>query len=406
MQKKFTDFVSLVKNFISWFFGITFIILGISEIFSKTFLGLLFIFIGLFLIPPLTQKIEILTKKSISSWEKSIIVILLFAVSIFISEIGYQEENKNYKKFQTVKNIQQKIPEKRAKTPPITKSEIPPQKIEAEKQEVVEKKSPIEATNKILPKIVPTEEKKTISKTLKENKKSIPVLKIVDGDTIDVLYKEKTERIRIQGMDTPETKDPRYPVQCFGKEATLRAKEILEGQNIYLETDGDRGKYQRLLAYIQLTDGTDYGEKMIREGYAWHYSKYPHERMEVYDEAEKFARKNNNGLWSSTTCSGEKKPAEKVKEETKKAVLEVINTPNISSSSKTNSVSDKAIPLPVLTQAETQNVYNCSGNIYNCGDFKFHNEAQKVFEYCQKIVGKDIHKLDRDNNNVACESLP
>ncbi|MBP7928049.1 thermonuclease family protein, partial [Patescibacteria group bacterium] len=53
------------------------------------------------------------------------------------------------------------------------------------------------------------------------------VTKVIDGDTVDVLIDGKSERIRLIGLDTPETLDPRKPVQCFGTEATNRSREIL-----------------------------------------------------------------------------------------------------------------------------------------------------------------------------------
>ena len=66
------------------------------------------------------------------------------------------------------------------------------------------------------------------------------VTKVVDGDTIRVDDNGQTLKIRMIGLDTPETVDPRKPVQCFGLEASAQAKTILGGQSVYLETDPSR----------------------------------------------------------------------------------------------------------------------------------------------------------------------
>src|SRR3712207_834205 len=90
------------------------------------------------------------------------------------------------------------------------------------------------------------------------------VVKVVDGDTLDVKNKEGiTERLRLIGINTPETVDPRKPVECFGKEASNRAKTLLHGGTVTLEfdpTQDTRDKYGRLLAYVILPDGTNYNK--------------------------------------------------------------------------------------------------------------------------------------------------
>ena len=78
------------------------------------------------------------------------------------------------------------------------------------------------------------------------------VTKVVDGDTIWVDNGGRM-KIRMIGLDTPETVDPRKPVQCFGREASAQAKTILGGQQVYLETDPSQDsvdKYGRTLAYV------------------------------------------------------------------------------------------------------------------------------------------------------------
>src|SRR5205085_3089746 len=84
------------------------------------------------------------------------------------------------------------------------------------------------------------------------------VARVVDGDTIVVHLGGRTETVRLLGIDTPETVDPRKPVQCFGTEASHRTKELLPpGTGVRLERDVEaRDIYGRLLAYVRRDDGT------------------------------------------------------------------------------------------------------------------------------------------------------
>lgn len=137
-------------------------------------------------------------------------------------------------------------------------------------------------------------------------KLSFNIVKVVDGDTIDVTINGQTERVRLIGMDTPETVDPRKPVQCFGIEASNKAKEILTGQKVYLEADetqGERDKYDRLLRYVFLEDGTNFNEMMISKGYAHEYTyNFPYKYQSDFKAAEKQAMKLKKGLWADNAC--------------------------------------------------------------------------------------------------------
>ena len=140
--------------------------------------------------------------------------------------------------------------------------------------------------------------------------KTYPVVKVVDGDTIDVNIDGKIERLRLIGIDTPETVDPRKSVQCFGKEASNKAKELLSGQLVSLEADesqGERDKYKRLLRYVFLVNGTNFNLYMISEGFAHEYTyDQPYKYQSEFKQAEIEARNNSKGLWSPETCPGNK----------------------------------------------------------------------------------------------------
>jgi micrococcal nuclease len=132
------------------------------------------------------------------------------------------------------------------------------------------------------------------------------VIAVVDGDTIKVAMGGALETVRIIGINTPETVDPRRPVQCFGKEASARAKELLLGNRATLKADGtqsDRDKYGRLLRYVFI-NGVDYGKEMIRRGYAYEYTyNIPYEYQTDYKEAQTLARDEGVGLWNPDACN-------------------------------------------------------------------------------------------------------
>lgn len=134
------------------------------------------------------------------------------------------------------------------------------------------------------------------------------VTNVVDGDTLKVSINGSIETLRLIGMDTPETVDPRKPVQCFGKEASNMAKELLLGKKVRLEKDpsqGDRDKYGRTLAYIYLESGLFYNRYMIEQGYAYEYTyNTPYKYQTEFKQAQKTAEQNQVGLWSPSTCSG------------------------------------------------------------------------------------------------------
>ena len=133
------------------------------------------------------------------------------------------------------------------------------------------------------------------------------VSSVVDGDTLKVLVGSKLETVRMIGVDTPETKDPRRPVQCFGREAAQRLGGLVAGKVVTLEADAtqaDRDKYGRLLRYV-LLEGVNINQLMISEGYAHEYTyQIPYKYQSEFKAAEAAARQGNKGLWSPATCNG------------------------------------------------------------------------------------------------------
>lgn len=134
------------------------------------------------------------------------------------------------------------------------------------------------------------------------------VVKVIDGDTVKVNINGTVETLRLIGIDTPETVDPRKPVQCFGVEASNKAKALLTGKRVRLEYDqsqGERDKYQRLLAYVYIENGVFFNKYMIEQGYAHEYTyNTPYKYQAEFKQAETNARNSNLGLWSPDTCNG------------------------------------------------------------------------------------------------------
>jgi micrococcal nuclease len=122
--------------------------------------------------------------------------------------------------------------------------------------------------------------------------------RVIDGDTIIVNIEGKKEKVRLIGVDTPETKHPKKPVQRFGKEAYLFTKKMVEGKEVRLEYDWQkRDKYGRLLAYVYLMDGTFLNAEIIKQGYGFAYTKYPFKYLDEFRRYEREARENGRGLW-------------------------------------------------------------------------------------------------------------
>lgn len=133
------------------------------------------------------------------------------------------------------------------------------------------------------------------------------VISVVDGDTFHVEINDKKYTIRLIGIDSPETVDPRKSVQCFGKEATTKLKELLTNQKVSLASDptqGNTDKYNRLLRYVYREDGLFINEWMIKNGYAHEYTYViPYQYQVPFQEAEKRAGENGLGLWNPKVCN-------------------------------------------------------------------------------------------------------
>ena len=119
--------------------------------------------------------------------------------------------------------------------------------------------------------------------------------KVIDGDTVIL---SNRERVRLIGVDTTEKSHPLKPIEFFSQEATNFTRKLVEGKLVRLEYDAERrDKYNRLLAYLYLLDGTFVNAEIIKQGYGFAYTKYPFKYTSIFTNYEKEARANKKGYW-------------------------------------------------------------------------------------------------------------
>ena len=130
------------------------------------------------------------------------------------------------------------------------------------------------------------------------------VVDTIDGDTIQVRIQNppvgisEVEKIRLIGADTPEMVHSNRGVENFGKEASNFTKRELLNKTVFLAFDWDlRDKYDRLLAYIYLPNGSCHNAKLIKQGFAHAYTQFPFQFLNEFRELERYAMENNLGLW-------------------------------------------------------------------------------------------------------------
>ena len=220
------------------------------------------------------------------------------------------------------------------------------------------------------------------------------IVRVVDGDTVDVRVDGKVERIRIIGLDTPETVDPRKAVQCFGREASAHGKELLPiGTPVTLEADPTqdaRDRYGRMLAFIivETEPGTtiNYTREMIAGGYGHHYVyRHPSLYADAFALAQDDAQAGGFGLWGAETCAGQAYPKRDLEDDAT-APASVALVP----------VEDDA----TLADGFDARTFIGKGDAFNCPAFASQAQAQAVL----RADPRDPNRLDPDRDGIACES--
>jgi micrococcal nuclease len=209
------------------------------------------------------------------------------------------------------------------------------------------------------------------------------VVAVVDGDTIQVTLPDGARaRVRLIGVDTPETVDPRRPVQCYGAEASAWTRARLLGQPVELERDvTERDRFGRLLRYVW-QGGELVNAQLVAEGYAQVVTYPPDVRhAERFRALQQAARDAGRGLWSA--CQDVPPPP-----------------PELPPTGDTLSAAPPA-PPPASPGFDPSR-YLGQGDAYNCNAFPSQAAAQAVL----RADPSDPNLLDRDRDGIACESNP
>ena len=211
----------------------------------------------------------------------------------------------------------------------------------------------------------------------------VEVIEVIDGDTIKVRFGHgAVDTVRYIGIDTPETRDPRTTVECFGQEASTKNAELVRGRTVQLERDvSERDQYNRLLRYVWVT-GNDGAERMANQGLVtWGFavsSAYPPDAkyQDIFLGAEKEARSEKRGLWDMCSSPHQPLPA------------------------ATPAAPMPAPPVPAQTSAKCDPSYPdvCippGPPDLDCPDIPHRNF---------RVRPPDPHRFDGDGDGIGCES--
>lgn len=130
------------------------------------------------------------------------------------------------------------------------------------------------------------------------------VTHFVDGDTITVNMNGKAEKVRFIGVDTPETHKPNTPVQCYGPAAAAFTKNYIGNHKVQLESDTlstNRDRYNRLLRYVYLPNGSLVNEELIKGGFGFYYPYFPFTKSDKFATDQAAAKASNKGVWGNCT---------------------------------------------------------------------------------------------------------
>ena len=133
------------------------------------------------------------------------------------------------------------------------------------------------------------------------------VVRGIDGDTLEVKIGSRRDKVRLIGVDAPESVHPRRPVERFALEAAMFTRRMTVGKVVTLVADDgqlNRDKYGRLLRYVFLADGTCVNAEIIRQGYGHAYVRFPFDRIDEFRALERQARAAGRGLWTAPREAG------------------------------------------------------------------------------------------------------
>jgi len=220
------------------------------------------------------------------------------------------------------------------------------------------------------------------------------VVSITDGDTFRIMYEGSSTPLRMIAIDTPELHHPSEPVQCYAKEAKEYLESLIAGKKIHIESeplDDDKDKYDRLLRYVFLEDGTNVNEKMLSEGYAFEKTYTPgYKYQTIFKDAQQEAIDNKKGLWAENTCKGD-------------VYTGTYKDPSLQDVVKT------APTVPIVTKTIKEKTTTTKTNTgdpsftCNCGKTCGQMDSCKEAYYQLNTCGCSAR--DGDHDGVPCESL-
>lgn len=220
----------------------------------------------------------------------------------------------------------------------------------------------------------------TTSKAPQQRAAVYEVVRVIDGDTIEIKSDSGIQKVRMIGIDTPEKNHPSKPVECFAKEASDHLSQLISGKSVSVEADASqdtRDKYNRYLYYIFLNE-QNINQQMISDGYAYEYTyNTPYKYQNDFKKAQISASEADKGLWSPSTCNGERAAT---------------------SSLPTSNAAPAASRAAEVQSSDCDTNYTpCVPNVsydLDCGDISF----------SVRVVGNDHHRFDREGDGYGCES--
>jgi len=241
--------------------------------------------------------------------------------------------------------------------------------------------------------LVPTQPSKTKYK----------VVSITDGDTVRISIDGVEEKVRLVGIDSPESKDPNEPKGCYADEATVKLKELILNKEVYIRYDGEQGsrdRYDRLLLYIWLPD--DDGDifinnYLVQEGYAFAYRKIDSDYLDQFIESENSAKVNKKGLWGDACACTKNEEVSRVCTDCNEAEVTYKNWD--CTTSKSISQDTNCANLCTSPQTEpTIQIWNCDCS-KTCSEMSTCDEAQYQLNTC------GCSARDGDNDGIACDTM-
>ncbi len=238
----------------------------------------------------------------------------------------------------------------------------------------------------------------------KQINNTLVVSSITDGDTIKL---DDNSIIRILGIDAPESNE------CYNKQSTDKAKELLMDRQVRLEADetqDNKDRYDRLLRYVYYAD-KDFGAEMVKSGMAEAYRDYPVTKLDEYISLENLAKENKLGMWS-VVCQPDTAEVTPVTTSASEATtvsepeLEPVTTPTIEPIVEPEPEPAPVVqptPAPVVEPEPAPVAMPTTGSSYTCNCFKTCAQMDCAEAYYQ-LNTCGCSKRDNDNDGVPCES--